>query len=325
MKRLLFILAILALLPISSMSQDKTRLDILVEKAKLGDADSQEEIILYYYFKKDYSELVSWCNTLLANPTSDTEKRGNTCKILGYLSLNGYGVEKSFSNAIKYWEYGVGYGNVFCASLMANIYNEVDEYNDDSKAWHWFVKAADMGDKKSCKFVASQYESPHVIVDKDQKIVVMDGKEVGVTVFHSYPVGGKDMTKALHYYNKYLSLVESQELDGHRQISVEPTTKFKVSNMYYWGQNGVGQNYEKAVSLFESIIREEANKERYFLSDGEQWLSDEEIGEVYWLMSVCYRFGRGVMKNSLAAMKYTNKAAEKGNKKAIELLKNNGK
>lgn len=133
------------------------------------------------------------------------------------------------------------------------------------------------------------------------------------------------MTKALHYYNKYLSLVESQKRDGHRQISVEPTTKYKVSNMYYWGQNGVEQNYEKALSIFESIIREDANKEMYFLSDGEQWLSDEEIGEVYWLMSVCYRFGRGVVKNSLAAMKYTNKAAKNGNKKAIELLKNNGK
>lgn len=310
---------------LTCFSQNNARIDSIITKASLGDADSQEEIILYYYFKKDYSELISWCNTLLANPTSDTLKRGNTCKILGYLSLNGYGVEKSFSNAIKYWEYGVGYGNVFCASLMANIYNGVDEYNDDSKAWHWFVKAADMGDKKSCKFVAAQYESPHVIVDKDQKIVVMDGEKVGVTVIHSYPVGGKDMTKALHYYNKYLSLVESQKRDGHRQISVEPTTKYKVSNMYYWGQNGVEQNYEKALSIFESIIREDANKEMYFLSDGEQWLSDEEIGEVYWLMSVCYRFGRGVVKNSLAAMKYTNKAAKNGNKKAIELLKNNGK
>lgn len=325
MKRLLFILSILALLPISSMSQGKTRLDILVEKAKLGDADSQEEIILYYYFKKDYSELVSWCNTLLANPTSDTEKRGNTCKILGYLSLNGYGVEKSFNNAIKYWEYGVGYGNVLCASLLANIYNGVYEYNDDSKAWHWFVKAADMGDKKSCKFVAAQYESPHVIVDKEQKIVVMDGEKVGVTVIHSYPLGGKDMTKALHYYNKYLSSKEAKEQDGRWIYSVEPTTEYIVSKIYYWGQNGVGQNYEKAAYIFESIIREDENKNKYFLSDGEQWLSDEEIGEVYWLMSVCYRFGRGVMKNSLAAMKYTNKAAEKGNKKAIDLLKKNGK
>ena len=321
MAKHLFILLSLAFLSTQSVfAQDTMNMTQLIEMANVGDVDSQKKLVYKYYDMKSYYESKHWCDILIANPKADNSIKGEICDVLGVFACNGYGMEQSYDEALKYWSNGADYESYKCAVRIATFYDNTWEYNDYGKAWYWYVKAADMGDKKSQRFVASQYENPNSII-KYKTSIDAEGKKKMTMNVPNYPVGDKNLSKALYYYEKFLSHGQSIIKNGMWYISRDVRTHYIVAKIYYEGGQDVKQDYEKAFEHLEAIVFSDDYEERDFFIFDDEELSDEEEGDAFWLISTCYRFGRGVTKNSMAAMKYTKKAAEKGNEKAKALLR----
>lgn len=305
---------IFAFMPLCMMSQEKAQISQLVEKASQGDCKSQVKLMYSYYKNKNYQDAVSWATIIIESEKCGNEEKCKSYELLGICAFNGQGMEESATKAFDYWSTGTTIGSHSCALQLATVCEEDERYRNYAKAWYWYVKAADLGDKKIRKFVAEQYENPQatIISYNDNGTVKFRKKE--------YPIKEPDLEKALYYYELYFSTGTSRITNGIWTHSVEPQSKYKVAKWYFSVDSGIQQNYDKAVSLFQDIIEVQTNRERFFLYDGEEWLSEDQLGELYWYMSVCYRFGRGVTKNALKALNYTKRAADLGNDEAINLL-----
>jgi TPR repeat protein len=289
---------------------DESQLQAELEQAQNGNCYSQIDLAKYYYNQKDYTSALQWLNRVIDNPQTDT-KKGVACLYLGVMCAEGCGVSKSLDNAEMWWKQGLEYEELdrrLCAYNLSWLYESTIKKNPQ-KAFYYRIKDADLGGYESALVVAKLYEFGNT------------GEK--------YPNVRIDYAKAIEYYEKYLKNIfsygsEQVDENGVRHFieKVDPLIAYKVAKAYFNGTDGVKQDYGKAAEYFKSCI-EPYSHAMECRNVSERLLTDEELGDAMWNLSICYRFGRGVTQNAISAYKLAKKASEKGNQNAINLLKNN--
>lgn len=277
---------------VSISAKDIADLDGTLKEAHAGNASSQSNLINYYYnTKKDYPQAIYWSKIIIANPNAKESNKEYGCRILGICSLYGKGVEKSVVSAIKYFKEGVNYKGNESAHYLA-VLNE-RELKDSLEAIQWYKKAAELKNEDSALFLGSLYENGYYEKTDHTKVF--------------YPGVKRDIKESAKYYDIYINEISL----GYKLKSLNPKIIYKLGLWYYDGEGNLKRDYSKAAPLLLDAIdscEKAPEKNR---------LSDEEKGKAYWLVSVCYRFGRGVEKDELIARRYTKLAAELGNENAL--------
>lgn len=285
----------------------ETNLQERITEANKGNASAQKSLVRYYYNNNEYSSCKEWATKLLNNTEANKEGRVTANLYLGLLYANGKGVGKSRQTAIEYLKNGVELESAECADLLSQIYEIDSENRDLTKAFEWLKKSAELGDYQNALLVAMYYENGLGKFNKSN----LNFPEISV----NYPV-------AIKYYELYIKNLPSYLPNPERKYQYksrhDPEIEYKIANAYFYGENGVEQNYEKAASYLELFINDNGDINGYM--ERAITLPDQKVGECLWNLSTCYRFGRGVVQNELTARKLIRKAAEKGNEKAINFL-----
>lgn len=271
-------------------------LPLAIEKASSGDSYYQSNLVDYYYnTSKNYTEAIKWCNTLIENQSARESEKEYANRILGYCASYGTGRNKSIEDAIRYWEQGVRLKGGSCALSLARIYAR--ELRDSVESVKWYHKSAELENETAALFLAKLYETGYVKAADDKKIY--------------YPNISKNISQAAKYYEVYIKKMGY----GWSGVPINSKLLYKLANWYYTGEENIERNYSKAFDYFNRAI--EGNED----SKAEYKLTSTEEGNALWCISVCYRFGWGVEKDELRARRCVKRAAEKGNEKAIALLK----
>lgn len=295
------ILLLLVLLPISKEAFGMTSVS-----SEETDHKKAFELGKKYYKEKNYAGAVKWFNQVIEDSSASKLTKGEACEYLGVMYHNGGDIPVSIDEAERWWIKGVeDYGSRYCGNHLIRIYESgTVRPKDLREAFKWRKKNAELGECESALIVGQAYETGNSI--------------------NGYPAVERNNTEAIKFYLKFLNSWSSylfnkgSRVDEFRKIV--PTIEYKVGYAYLNGTDGLPQDYEAAVETFRSLVD---NVEAFENKKGEKTLlSDAEIGEVMWDLGVCYRFGRGVTKNDLSARKWTRKAAERGNQKALKLLEN---
>lgn len=291
----LFIIISLTLTALNMGAKEIADLEGTIEKARGGTVRAQSDLVSYYYnAKKDYSQAIYWCGMLLENPDADDNYKEFGCRILGLCNYYGRGTEKSIPKAVKHLKEGVKYKGKDCAYQLARI-NE-KELKDSIEAINWYKKAADLNEEYSALFLGKLYENGYY--EKSDKTKVY------------YPDISRNISEAAKYYLKYIG--NMRVVNGSTPLNSK--MMYKVGLWFYDGEGNLEKDFEKACRLLLDAVES---------SDGsseKNRLTDEEKGDALWLVSVCYRFGRGVEQDELIARRYAKKAAEYGNEKALKSL-----
>jgi len=321
MRKIFSLLCLFTTLPCLVFADDY--IQKYLSEAEKGESRSQLELVRYYYKAKENSQVEYWGMKLLDNEKGTDNEKGIVCEILGLMYIpdrrvrqedNVFHYAKTYAGVDekteKYWKLGVDFGNSSCAFHLAKAY----EYRKDKdKAFEWYVKAADLGDNESCRLVARQYDD--FSTDNADSLANM-------RIANLKP----DIVKSVMYYEKYIMSLRDYFVNKDSNILVkekDPAICCLLAEIYFYGRDKIMKDYLRAVSYYENALSYELEN----MPDVEykivsRKLTDEEMGEAMWNLSTCYRFGRGVVKNELKAYRLTRMAAEKGNEKAIKLLKN---
>jgi TPR repeat protein len=297
---------------------DESQLQAELERAQHGDCSSQIEVANYYYNQKEFQTALYWLNKVMDNKGKNTDSpKGYACQCLGLMYLYGQGVPQSMDVAEIWWQRGVDYKDYGCADDLIWLY-EIASKKDGQKAFQARIKAADLGNYESALIVAMQYEFG--------------------SANPKYPVVEKNYAKAINYYRKYSNELESQtrtkQADQNGEVyytmKCDCLIDYKLAIAYFIGENGVTKDYELAVVYLTRSINSYLDPKpgrmsapERMINIGKRQLTDDELGDAMWKLSICYRFGRGVRESAIKALEWTQKAAEKGNKNAINLLNKN--
>jgi len=289
------LILVICIYPLNGQTKDIANLPMAIERALAGECSYQSDLISYYYnTKKNYVEAIKWCNILMENPSAKDYHKEYANRILGYCALDGTGMDKSIEIAITYLKRGVEYKGGSCALSLGRIF--ASQLNDSIASIKWYKKAAELENKTAAYYLGSLYEKGFVIESNNNQIY--------------YPNVVKDISQALKFYEIYIKNM------GYKWSGVPTNSKllYKLAHWYYAGEGNIEKNYTKAFNYFNSAIECNENSQDSYK------LSSEEEGNALWLISICYRFGRGIEKDELTARRYVKRAAEKGNEKAIALL-----
>ncbi len=265
--------------------------------AESGDPKNQVDLVWHYYYdQKDYSETIKWCRVILDNPYAQEYDKGNANFVLGCCYYRGEGVKKSTSDAITYWEKGAELGSASSAYNLAAV--SLNDFKDLDKAIIWLERASELKKPKATKFLAELFENGYAENYPGKKLYS--------------PNVSKDLLKSAKYYDLYIGYMNLGQINNREPL--QPKIFYKLAQWYYAGEENIPQDYKKAFGYFNHTV--EANE----ICKEEYKLAPEEIGDVLWHISLCYRFGRGVEQDELKARKYFKLAAENGCKQAQDAL-----
>jgi TPR repeat protein len=265
---------------------DESQLQTKLSEARNGSCDSQIQVAEYYYNQKDYQTALQWLNMVIDNTAPNTQsEKGQACHYLGHLYYYGYEVSQSLDDAEKWWLQGVEYKNERSAYDLTCIYEGSIKKNAQ-KAFEYRIKDADMGGYDSALVVAKLYE----FGNNSEK----------------YPAITIDYAKAIEYYEKYSESLQlssrTRKTDNEGNYYYVCKSNFlinyKLATAYFSGQDGVTKNYDKACLYLNKSINSYLYP-KYQINVGTRQLTDEELGDAMWKLSVCYRFGRGVTQNPI--------------------------
>ena len=235
--------------------------------AEQGLRSAQNNLGNRYYngegVEQNYTEAVKWYR----KAAEQGEKYGQYN--LGFCYYHGNGVDKDYTEAVKWCQKAAEQGNSSAQNHLGHCY-----YNDEgvdknyTEAVKWFRKAAEQGHKYA------QYN-------------------LGLCYQHGNGVT-KNLTEAKKWYQKAADQGYEDAKVQLVNIQKEETEKaYNDGFNYYYGKNGVEQDYTKAVSYF-----------RIAATQGHA-AAQNKLGD-------CYYYGRGIDKDYTEAVKWFRKAAEQG-------------
>ena len=289
-------LVMVAIILSSSRLYAKTINDLpaVIEKATGGNADSQSDLVDFYFNnERNYQEATKWCNALLNNNSAKDSGKEFAYRILGLCAMYGHGREKSIPAAIELFKKGAKYNKKYSCSILGDIYAK--ELKDSVQSIKWYKLAAEDGNKGVANFLGRLFENGYESKSNTTKIY--------------WPGITRDISEACHFYMIYI-----KSMGYWTDCPANANLLYKLGSWYFKGESNLSQNYDRAYNLFNEAL--EMNE----ISEESKKLTQEEEGDILWNLSICYRFGRGVEKDELIARRYVKKAAEKGNKDAISLL-----
>lgn len=118
------------------------------ESAENGYALAQANLGDYYLNKNDYTTGFKWVSLAAKNASEKGITR------LAFCYLNGIGTSKDIQKALEWGLKAADTGYVNAMGLVATIY--ANYYNDKEKAMLWFKRAADAGDLQALNWLGAE-------------------------------------------------------------------------------------------------------------------------------------------------------------------------
>lgn len=87
---------------------------------------------------------------------------------LGFMYLEGYGIEKSYEKAIYWWEKSANLNNIDAVYNLGYLYSNEKEMLNSEKAFFWYKIAAEKGNAQAMCYVADAYSAGNG-VNEDKK------------------------------------------------------------------------------------------------------------------------------------------------------------
>ena len=209
---------------------------------------------------------------------------------LGYMYRHGYGVEKDYKEAVKWYRKAANQGGAYGQNNLGYMYRHGYGVEKDYKeAVKWYRKAANQGHASSQNNLGHMYQNGYG-VEKDYKEAVKWYRKaanqghaygqynLGNMYYSGYGVE-KDYKEALKWYRK-----AANQGDAYGQTG--------LGDMYYSGY-GVEEDYKEAVKWY----RKAANQGHAY--------GQSQLGYMYY-------HGYGVEKDYKEAVKWYRKAANQG-------------
>lgn len=228
--------------------------------------------------------------------------------VWGKMNVLGICVQANVSHGVALLEKS---GTVEAYDLLCTIYQN-DEWNmkDWDKAIVYCQKGAELGDWEALSFLAYCKYHGHILrQDLDEALTLyLRAYENGVNyerhrslgVSIPYIIGTLYEDKQVKAYNPQQAIQYYTEAAERFQ---DCNAMFRLAQISYNGLDGQEVDYENAVKWL--LL---ATKEDY-----------TPISEVYALLAVCYRFGRGVEQNEETAKEYDQKAIRQNNARQDKL------
>ncbi len=259
----------------SYIHNNKINIEEIIEKANLGDAESQYTLGRAYcsgrYVERDYSAAVRWFEKSAEQGNEDAMIFLGTCYI------QGYGVEKNVWEGIKLWTMAADRDNKQAMIKLASLhYNGSYSFDVNyNEAFKWYIKA-------DCKSRIGECYLYGRGVEQDYKMAVKyfieadDRDMLGECYLHGWGVE-KNVKKTVELW---------ESISEHTNHTIND----KLWHLYLDG-NFIDPDYEKAFRL----LNNEA-----FREDG-----DPEGGdyEARYELARCYYEGKGVKKDTKLALK----------------------
>ena len=228
--------------------------------------------------------------------------------VWGKMNALGIGIQANVSHGIALLEKS---DTVEAYDLLCTLYQN-DEWNmkDWDKAIVYCQKGAELGDWEALSFLAYCKHHGHILrQDLDEALTLYlraykNGvnyerhRSIGVSI--PYIIGTLYEDKRVKAYNLQLAIRYYTEAAERFQ---DINAMFRLAQISYNGLDGQEVDYENAVKWL--LL---ASKEDY-----------TPISEVFALLAVCYRFGRGVEQNEEKAEEYDQKAIRLSNARQDKL------
>ena len=301
--------------------------------AEQGSAMGQYELAMCY--KND----AKWKESLELLYKAAEQGYGDAQDRLGYIfssdpESHSFGIKKNCDKAIEWFTKAAMQGNTSALKHLGEMYEEgysnvslweIDISSDDTsreddekrtrnpyKAFEWYYKAAELGDKEAQVKVGDMYYDGRGVIQNISKAAEWYQKVAEIPIARDYSdfetisnlrecitahvkLGNmylkgegvfKDYNKAFSLFNKAAELDED-----------DSTVKVIIANMYHYGW-GVTQNYEKAYELYKKVIDSD---------ELESGCVDPDIREATYQLGVMYENGEGVKQDATEAVRlYTD-------------------
>jgi TPR repeat protein len=282
-------------------NQDRIQLpemnDILLHlPVNLKKMSIEEKVALGYalekgkgYWEQDYKMAAA----VYASAAADGDPTG--MNNLGWLYLNGYGVEKDQEKAEDYFQKAANLGQTAAMVNLGNIAEDAQEYE---AAYIWYRRAYMMGDPAGQFNYANMYnwgwyvEQDYGFAFRNFLELAGDGYLDAIFYVGHYLQEGlgvnKDEEAAFHWFER------GEELE-------DPSCTTELGRCYGLGL-GVEKDEKKGL---------------------EYYLKGTERGDAlaYANVGYCYESGQGTAKNMRLARKYYKEGAELGEEHCLEAMK----
>ena len=246
---------------------------------------------------------------------------------LGVMYVNGFGVAKDESEAVKWYSKAAEQGEAAAQFNLGVMY----EYGrgvpkDESEAVKWYRKAAEQGVAMALHNLGVMYENGRGVTKDESEAVKWYRKaaaqgdaraqyNLGVMYANGRGVT-KDESEAVKWYRK----AAEQEI---------AQAQYNLGVMYMDGRGVMKDDYE-AVKWFRKAAEQGLAQAQYNLGvmyDNGEGVAQDDYEAVKWYrkaaeqgfapaqynLGVAYANGRGVTKDDSEAVKWYRKAAEQGN------------
>lgn len=235
----------------------------------------------------------------------------------------GEGVEKNYSNAVKWYMKSAKQGNADAQAALAFCYMSGWGIKENRKeAFIWNKAAAIQGNVNGLFNLGIFYKNGYV-VEQDYSKAMSCFLQASL---HGFAQAEEELGFMYYYGNgvnkNYSKATEWLQKSANKNLR---RSQWLLGLCYYYG-HGVKKNYFQAIKfLIESANNDYRLAQRklgmiYYdnhdYTEAVKWLSkavDQNDGYSSWLLGLCYYYGDGVTKDVYKAAKLYKKAAEQGN------------
>lgn len=209
----------------------------LIEKAKRGDAVSQDSLGLLYLkgqgVRKDESEAVKWFQQAAEQGNAEAQNH------LGYCYAAGSGASQSYEEAEKWWRKAADQGNPDAEfNLGQSFYSGLGVEKNNQEAVKWYRAAAEQGYARAQYNLGICYDEGIAVAKNEVEAVrwYRRAAEQGdasaqYALATKYDAGqgiGQDSIEAYKWYSLALAnRLNQSQMEGVRNVVKEATQNFK--------------------------------------------------------------------------------------------------
>lgn len=250
-----------------------------------------------WIFKTYKIEGISKNNVPLIQRQAEVQEDSRAQFVLGAMYIMGFLVDSDIPHGIALLNKS---GTVEAYEMLSFLYGNKDwGMKDWNRAIEYYQKGAVLGNCKAMSHLAYCRLNGYVLPQDYNKALTLylcayengvnyDDMHENIGVSIPYLIGTLYEDKKVKNYDPLLAVRYFTEAAERFQ---DYNAMLKLAQMYYKGINGTTVNYSNAVK---------------WLKRAEESYSNN--GEVFQLLSTCYRFGRGVEQNETEAGKYAQTA-----------------
>lgn len=300
--------------------------------AEQGSAMAQYELGVHYwqpFDSQNYSKSFQMFTKAAEQGYADAQDR------LGYIyssdpESHAFGIKKNCDKAIEWFTKAAMQENISALKHLGRMFDdgysnvnlwEIDISDDTSgedddkkrtrnpyKAFEWYYKAAELGDKEAQVKVGDMYYSGNGTINNLTKAAEWYSKSIEQTcdVYDSISDSSaqKDAIEKLgdmYCKGEGVSLDYYKAFELYSKIAdIRRTAKVKLGNLYHYGW-GTSQDFSKAYKIYKQIIDED---------EYEMGCNDSDIREATYQLGLMYENGEGVRQDIHEAVRLFNEVAE---------------